>query len=314
MSRPGAAAALVVVAVAATVVALTHPEPLAAGPPPCHHDYCTEDDLTLPGETAPTPATPVADDGQAAPTGDGPADRPGPRCTWVSDPGPLPGSDGAPGAFPDVGPRRAPDDYLIFEQCDGELTGRVQWASPADPVPGGGPATPAAAAPTPAQLAATIRVRLEGDLPQPIAVTSPPAGDPAVVNHPTFLAIDNWTGTVTDRECAFLLCVTVTATPQLTWSPGEPNAPTFNCAGSGTRFDPTGSSPQDQAAQPQACAHAFRARTGTTGRPDEWPGTATVTWTLIWTSTSGAGGDLPPITRSTDVPRAVDEVQAIVVR
>ena len=33
-----------------------------------------------------------------------------------------------------------------------------------------------------------------------------------------------------------------------------------------------------------------------------------------WTSTSGADGDLPPITRSTHVPRAVDEVQGIVVR
>jgi hypothetical protein len=139
-------------------------------------------------------------------------------------------------------------------------------------------------------------------------------GDPAVVNHPTFLAIEDWSGTVTDQECALLLCVTVTATPQLTWSPGEPDAPTLSCAGSGTLFTPTGASPQDQASRPQACAHAYRARTGTTGRPDEWPGVATVAWTLTWTSTTGAGGDLPAITRSTDVPRAVDEVQAIVVR
>ncbi|HET6920409.1 MAG TPA: hypothetical protein VFI46_13215, partial [Jiangellaceae bacterium] len=63
-----------------------------------------------------------------------------------------------------------------------------------------------------------------------------------------------------------------------------------------------------------ACAHAYQARTGTAGRPDEWPGVATVTWQLAWTSTSGAGGDLPAIARSTDVPRAVEEVQAIVVR
>ena len=132
----------------------------------------------------------------------------------------------------------------------------------------------------PEQLAETIRVRLEGDLPQPVAATSPPADEPAIVNHPAFLAIDNWTGTITDQECAGTLCVTVTATPTLTWTPGEPGAATLTCAGGGTTYDPTGAPPQDQAAQPGACAHAYQTRTGVAGRPDTWPGAATVTWTL----------------------------------
>ncbi len=56
----------------------------------------------------------------------------------------------------------------------------------------------------------------------------------------TFLAVDDWTETVTDQECAFLLCVTVTATAQLTWDPGEPGAATVVCVAGGTTYDPTG--------------------------------------------------------------------------
>lgn len=307
MTQSGTASlATLTLALAGSAVAVAFPLPASGAPPPCDRAYCVEDEITIPGEpTEPTPQNeprPVS----YAPGG-GVA-----RCTWVSDPGRLPGGDGGPGAFPDVGPRPADDAYLIFERCDGELTGRVQWATPADPAPAG-PAGPTPAAPTPEQLAATIRVRLEGDLPDPVVATSPPAGDSAVVNHPTFLAIDNWTGTITDQECAGPLCVTVTATPTLTWTPGEPGTATLTCTGAGTTYNPTGAPPQAQAAQPGACAHAYQSRTGVAGRPNAWPGTAIVTWDLTWTSTTSAGGPLPPITRSAPLPRAVDEVQAVVV-
>jgi hypothetical protein len=209
-----------------------------------------------------------------------------------------------------VGPRPSDDAYLIFEVCDGDLTGRIRWASPAEPPPDDGPPAPEV---TPAQLAATIRVRLEGSLPQPVIATSPPPGEAAVVNHPTFLAVENWSGPVTDQECALLLCVTVTATSALEWNPGEPASSTVICAGGGTRFNPAQGSPQAQAAAPSACAHSYRARTAAADRPAEWQGIATVRWALTWTSTSGAGDILPPIVRSVDVPRAVEEVQAVVV-
>jgi hypothetical protein len=39
----------------------------------------------------------------------------------------------------------------------------------------------------------------------------------------------------------------------------------------------------------------------------------TVAWELVWSSTSGAGGSLLPLERSASVPRAVDEVQTVVV-
>jgi hypothetical protein len=288
--------------------AVSYPEPAAADQPTCERTYCVEDEITIPGE----PGEPAGGD-EPHPVSDAPAraGRGEPRCTWVRDPGNLPGSD-APGNFPDVGAPPTGDAYMIFERCDGELTGRVQWANPSEPAPAG-PAPGGATPPAPAQLAAIVRVRLEGDLPRPVVTTSPALGDPAIVNHPTFLAVDNWTGTVTDQECAFVLCVTVTATPTLTWTPGEPDAPTITCAGGGTRYRPDGPPPHDQAAEPGACAYAFRFRTAAEGRPTEWPGTATVTWNLTWASTSGAGGTLPAITRTADVPRAVDEVQAIVI-
>lgn len=130
----------------------------------------------------------------------------------------------------------------------------------------------------------------------------------------TFLAVDDWTETVTDQECAFLLCVTVTATAQLTWDPGEPGAATVVCVAGGTTYDPTGPRRADQATAPGACTHAYTQRTGAAGRPDAWPGAATVTWNLTWTSTVGPGGTLTPVTRTIDLPRAVDEVQAVVVR
>jgi hypothetical protein len=159
-----------------------------------------------------------------------------------------------------------------------------------------------------------VRVRLEGDLPDPVVATSPGRGEPAIVKHPTFLAVDNWTGTVTDEECALFLCVAVIATPSLTWSSGEPGSPPVSCRGAGTSYDATGPPPAAQAARPGACAHAYQARTGTADRPDRWPGAATVSWDITWSSTSGAAGTLPDITKSVAVPRAVDEVQAIVVR
>jgi hypothetical protein len=283
---------------ASSVGALVTFEPVHAAPPPCHRDYCVDDEITLPGEG---PSGPAPGGGGATPV------RTAPRCIWVKDPGPITGGDGT-GSIPDIGPRRSNDDYLLFEVCDGEATGRMRWASPAVPTT----ATPPVA--TPDQLAATVRVRLEGNLPAPTITTSPRLGEAAVVDHPTFLAVDNWAGTISDRECELVLCATVTAVPTLTWSPGEPDADTLTCSGPGTRFDPSGPTPQLQAAADGACAHAYRQRTRVPGRPDFWPGVATVTWALTWTSTSGTAGDLPAIVRTTDVPRAIDEVQGIVDR
>jgi hypothetical protein len=105
--------------------------------------------------------------------------------------------------------------------------------------------------------------------------------------------------------------VTVTATPQLTFDPGEQGSSPVPCQGAGSRYDPDSDlDPYEQAKG--ACAYAYTKRTGTAGRPNAWPGQAIVTWTLNWTSTSGRGGPLPSVTLTADVPKSVVEIQALV--
>jgi hypothetical protein len=173
---------------------------------------------------------------------------------------------------------------------------------------------PAPAPPAPELLAAIVRVRLEGSLPTPTVESSPPQGVAALVGYPSFVSVTNWTGVVTDRECAptGLLCVTVTARPALRFSPGEPDAAVKECVGPGVALDPAGD-PFAQAAAAGACTYPYRLRTGVEGRPPSWPGVVTVVWDLTWSSTSGAGGSLAAVEKSADVPRAVDEVQTLVV-
>ncbi len=131
------------------------------------------------------------------------------------------------------------------------------------------------------------------------------------MNSPVFVQVANWSGVVTDGECdpTGVLCVTVTATPSLAWFPGEPGAAELACAGSGSRYDPSGPTPEVQAVG--ACAHTFTQRTGVAGRPAAWDGAVTVNWSLTWTG-GGTGGTLPAVTKSASVPRPVGEVQAIV--
>lgn len=188
--------------------------------------------------------------------------------------------------------------WQSWECSDGSGTFAFRWVIPA----------------TPANLAAIAGGQLLGTMPQPSVSSSPPVGTASIVEVPVFVEVTNWTGVVTDSECAGGLCVTVTATPALTFSPGETGSPPIACAGSGTRYDSEGGSAESQASAAGACAYAYRFRTGVEGRPTAWPGSVSVTWTITWTASTGASGSLPPVTRSTLLPRAVREVQAVVVR
>lgn len=188
--------------------------------------------------------------------------------------------------------------WQSWECSDGSATFAFRWIIPA----------------TPANLAAIARGQLLGTMPQPSVSSSPPVGTASIVEVPVFVEVTNWTGVVTDSECAGGLCVTVTATPALTFSPGETGSSPIACAGSGTRYDPEGGSAESQASADGACAYAYRYRTAVDGRPATWPGSVSVTWTLAWTASTGASGSLPAVTRSTLLPRAVREVQTVVVR
>lgn len=244
--------------------------------------YCLEWDVTTPG----SPGTPGG-------SGGGPA----PECYWVTIDDELPED---PTIFVDFGLEEPPDGVPIlwqsWECSDGRATFNFRWVI----------------APTPGALAETIRGRLIGQLPQPVVESSPPAGTASIIGVPVFVAVVNWTGVMTQTECAGGLCVTVTATPQLTFRPGEPGAPMVQCSGSGTRFMPSAGTPEAQASSPGACTWTYTTRTGANGRPSAWPGQASVSWSIAWTATTGASGSLAAVTRSTDVPRPVAEVQTVI--
>jgi len=188
--------------------------------------------------------------------------------------------------------------WQSWECSDGSATFAFRWIIPA----------------TPANLAAIAGGQLLGTMPQPSVSSSPPVGTASIVEVPVFVEVTNWTGVVTDSECAGGLCVTVTATPALTFSPGETGSSPIACAGSGTRYDSGGGSAESQASADGACAYAYRYRTAVDGRPAAWPGSVSVTWTIAWTASTGASGSLPAVTRSTQLPRQVREVQTVVVR
>lgn len=257
--------------------------------------YCAGLELTKPDHRLTGAGASSPDLGEGEP---GEAPRTPVPCTWVhwTDAGE---------AFPVIPDPPSAEAELYLRQCDGVNTGEVEWREPGDPPPG--------TAASPRSLAEVVRVRLEGSLPAPEVASDPAVGVASVVNVPVFVAVANWTAVVEDRECdpTGALCVVVRATPSLTWTPGEPGAPTLSCAGSGSRYDPAGPSMAQQAQG--ACAYAFTRRTGVEGRPDAWAGTVSVTWDLTWRDGTGlVSGTLAPVTRSVSVPRSVAEVQAVV--
>ena len=179
---------------------------------------------------------------------------------------------------------------------DGSVQDRLQWVF----------AIP------PRDLANQIRIRIEGTLAAPAVVASPPLGTPSIIGVPVFVSVSNWTGVVTDSGCGGGLCVTVTATPKLSFSPGESGSNPITCDGAGTKFN-RAIPPATQAKTSGACAYSYKLRTGAQNRPAEWPGSVTVVWNIAWTATTGDAGTLPAVTRTLALPRGVQEVQTIVV-
>lgn len=247
--------------------------------------YCIDWDV-------PTPGGPPAGGG-----GGGSTDEV--VCYWVTIPDDL---SEDPTIWFDFDLTPPPEGVTVvwqsWECSDGSATFAFRWVIPA----------------TPANLAALARGQVMGLMPQPSINSSPPVGTASIVEVPVFVEVTNWTGVITDSECAGGLCVTVTATPQLTFTPAEAGSSPVTCAGSGTRYDPDGAPIEQQASADGACAYAYRLRTGVEGRPTHWPGSVSVTWTISWTATTGASGSLPAVTRTTSLPRAVREVQTVVVR
>lgn len=133
----------------------------------------------------------------------------------------------------------------------------------------------------------------------PVVGMSPSSSQDQLVNVPTWLWVDRsvWRQ-VSASASAGGVRVTTSATPtRVVWDMGDGGA--VACDGPGTAYDPS------RPAATPTCAYTYR-------RPTERAVViATIEWTVRWTSTAGASGDLGVVRRSSSVPVRVAESQAI---
>jgi hypothetical protein len=242
------------------------------------------------------PGIPVEPDPDPEDEGDGS------DCWWELYPIPE-------GVVPDRPAGVSDQAVMYWELCLNDLgneyvgPGGAQWFEP-----------DAAPTPSPAQVATMLRVEVVAQLYDPVVATDPPVAGPSIVGVPTFLAVTNWQGEVSEQGCdpTGTICVTITATPTLSFDPGEPGAAVVACEPGGTRFDEGGPPPDIQAAVAGACAHAYSRRTGVDGRPDAWTASATITWDAGW-SGAGDSGTFTDISATTSFGRQVEELRTVVV-
>jgi hypothetical protein len=178
------------------------------------------------------------------------------------------------------------------------------------PNQGFGPAPPPP--PSPAVVAADGLLDVRDLLRKPAVVASPSPDRASVVHVPTFVSMSNWQPAFERSHCLQGVCVTLFAEPALTFDPGEPDAETKHCEPGGTVFQRNGADPEVQAEPEDACAWAYRNRTGVDGRPDEWTAELTVTWTVRWEGPGGTGDTFDPISLSTTFGRQVEESISVV--
>ncbi|WP_147267791.1 hypothetical protein [Spongiactinospora rosea] len=145
--------------------------------------------------------------------------------------------------------------------------------------------------------------------PAPVIETAPPRGADGLVGLPHYfwLPQNQWT-TLRERATAGPAWAEVVARPaKLTIDPGQ-GQDVVTCTGLGVPYDHA-RSPDDQ--DPASCTHVFTESSA--GLPgSQYRVTVSVVWTASWTGSGGAGGALPPITRTTTFPLRVAEGQALV--
>jgi hypothetical protein len=245
-----------------------------------------------------TPASDPAPTGQPVRGGGPPGPAGHPLCSWVSTP--------PTSTLRQMFPEAPPDAVFQVMDCgvfDIRAGINMRW------VPPGTPAAPAP--PTPGAVAQLVLARVKLEMVAPELASDPPVGVSAVVNTPVFVEVTNWQPQIEDGECVLGVCVTMTATPTLSFDPGDGSG-SMVCDPPGSRYVPGGAPLADQAVG--ACAHAYLQRTGVEGRPAEWPGSVSVTWDVSWSLVGGgASGSYDPLVFTTPFARAVEEVSAVVV-
>lgn len=157
------------------------------------------------------------------------------------------------------------------------------------------------AQPSPEELAQRAYRQLRLPSPQ---INSSPAGA-QLVQLPSWLWLDRagWQP-ISATAAVPGVSVTATATPSsVDWDMGD--GATVSCPGPGTPF-PEATDPQ--AASPD-CGHTYR-RSSQSAPGGRYPVTATVTWTVSW-SGSGGAGTLPNLTTTATTTFPVAESQAL---
>ncbi|MFI7449676.1 hypothetical protein ACIBQX_19430 [Nonomuraea sp. NPDC049714] len=138
----------------------------------------------------------------------------------------------------------------------------------------------------------------------PQVLTAPPRGREGLVGLPHwfFLADGQWAAK-SKRVRAGSTWAEATAKPQrMTIETGDGR--TITCHGPGTAFDPH----RPIEVQRSTCSHLYKQPAHANQV------TVSVTWAGTWRGSGGAGGVLPPITRSVTFPVRIVEAQALVTK
>ncbi len=155
---------------------------------------------------------------------------------------------------------------------------------------------------SPAELALVRWARMP--IPAPKVRTAPPRRSEALVGLPEWFWVTNWRA-VSGRAAARGVWVEVTARPQrLVIEPGDGHQ--VECRGPGTAYKPS----RPASSQRTDCSYTFP-RSSAHEPGGAYRVRVSVTWGGTWRGSGGAGGVLPPLTRSRTFPMPVAEAQGL---
>jgi hypothetical protein len=236
------------------------------------------------------------------------SDSPPPICIWVPYQ-----NESLDRAFENSRPDD-PDAYLAHRECrdpdvDCNSVDDCVYGTPGLIPTGIGWQVPGGGAPDIVALVDGVMVELEGEMAQPSVVMNP--ANRSIVNIPTFVHVENWTGTITAEQCDGDYCINAVAEPRMIFDPGEPGVEPIDCQGPGQPYDrnhPTaGDDAFVQADLPETCTHTYE--TATDGDAT-FPASVTVIWDITWTPADVAG--TPSVELTEEIPRNVNEVHSVV--
>lgn len=238
--------------------------------------------------------TAVASDTQQSPAASGPTAN---SCKWIAlghDPM-VPGKDSTVVVYNSDGLQvLSPTGRWLQKICDG------------NPVAFNGVYAVPAPAQTPGSSEAAARQARESvAIPPPVPSTAPPADRRLYVQMPTWLALDPaWWKPYQATASVGTVSATVTATPvRAVWAMGDGNQ--VVCAGPGVIWH------KGLPESATNCSHTYTH--SSSGQPGgRYTIGVTVEFAVSWSSSTGAGGTLPTLTRTASLSVEVGEIQAVI--